>query len=212
MDTYVGEKFGKLIILSETEPNKLKYGKYSGRRFMAKCECGKIKSVNKRAVIRGRVKSCGCLQKEHATRHGLSMEKIYGVYRGMLQRCYDKKHWLYPRYGGRGITVCNEWKQDIHAFVKWAIENGYKKGLTIERKNNDLGYSSENCTFVSLRQNLNNTSKTIFLHVCGQKISLQNASRKYEIRSDVLYQRIKKLKWPDDKAVFTKVRKMKRRG
>lgn len=207
----IGIRFCRLIVISEDKEDKEKYGKYSGRRVFAKCDCGIIKSINRRSLLRGRTKSCGCLSIEKATKHGLSNKKIYNVYRSMVQRCTDETHWLYHRYGGRGITICEEWARDITSFYYWSLSAGYKNGLTIERKNNNKGYSPSNCKFVTLRENLNNTSKTIFLNINGKKISLQNACREHKINQEVVYQRIKKLKWSDEKAIKTPVRKMKKR-
>lgn len=208
MENIIGKRFSRLVVVEERPTDKA-YGKYSGRRLLVKCDCGNIKSVNRRAVIRGRVQSCGCLKPQK--KHGLSSKKIYSSYRSMLQRCYDQSHWLYHRYGGRGITVCDEWLKNIEVFYNWAMENGYRKGLTIDRINNDLGYSPDNCHFVTLRQNLNNTSKTIFVYIKDKKLTLQAACKKYNIDPSVVYQRIYKLKWDHEKAVKTPVRPMKKR-
>jgi hypothetical protein len=207
----IGNVYGRLTIIRELPSDKEKYGKYSGRRLLAKCSCGKIKNVNKRAVLRGRVKSCGCLQIEKASTHGLSNTKLYNKFRGMIQRCYDPDFWMYPWYGGRGIIVCDEWKNDIKKFYNWANRNGYKDGLQIDRIDNDGNYEPSNCRFVTLNENMNNTSKTIFLYFNDERISLQHASKKYNIDATVLYQRIKKLKWSTRKALITPVRFMKRR-
>lgn len=202
----IGRKFGMLTVLDEVPPDKEIYGKYSGRRLIVECTCGRKKSVNKRSVIRGRTKSCGCLQKATATTHGLSHTRAYRIWMAMKQRCCSKKHWLYPRYGGRGIFICEEWKNDVAIFCEWAAKNGCKKGLTIERKDNDGNYEPSNCKFVTIRENLNNTSKTVFLYVDGEKISLQNASLKYGINSAAISQRIKKLHWSDNNAVKVPLR------
>ena len=200
----VGEKFGKLTVLQLLPEDKEEYGKYSGKRVLVQCECGIVKSANMRSVSRGRTTSCGCARIDKITKHGYSRDRIYSVYRSMLQRCSDKKHWLYPRYGGRGISVCDEWVNDISAFVKWANENGYRPGVTIDRVENNDGYSPDNCRFVTKKENCNNTSKTVFLHIGGEKISLQDAAIKYDIYPSTIYQRIKKLKWTDEDAVKIK--------
>jgi len=210
MESYVGKKFSRLLIIEELAADLKKFGKYSGERFLALCDCGRIKSVNKRAVLRGRVKSCGCLQPETASTHGLSKTRAYRVWMAMKQRCCNKDHWLYPRYGGRGIKICEKWK-DVSVFCNWAKKNGIKQGLTIDRKNNDLGYFPENCRFVSKKKNLNNTSKTIYLDTPRGRLPLQEAAEFYGINDAVLYQRIKKLKWSHEKAVLTPLRVLKKR-
>lgn len=83
------------------------------------------------------------------------------VYWGIMGRCYNPDHISYPHYGARGIVVCDEWKNSINAFVKWAKDNGYKYGLQIDRKDNDKGYSPENCHWVTRAENQHNTSQTV---------------------------------------------------
>lgn len=198
-------KFGMLTVLEDIDPDPKKYGKYSGRRLIVKCDCGKIKNVNKRAVMRGRVRSCGCLHKKVITKHGLSETKIYAVWRAMIHRCSNPKSTSFFWYGGRGIQVCKEWS-NLRSFIDWCLGAGYKKGLTIERKNNDGNYCPDNCVFVSRRDNLNNTSKTVFLSIKGKKIALQNAAIKYGINQSALYQRIHKLGWSHERAVTVPVK------
>jgi len=206
----VGKKIGMLTIVAESAHDP-SYGKYSGERLIAQCECGKIKSVNRQAVLKGSVKSCGCLVAIKATRHGLSYEKLYRVHKSMIQRCYNSSHWLYPRYGGRGICVCENWRDNIKSFIEWAKANGYENTLTIDRIDNDGNYEPKNCRFVTKKENMNNTSKTIFLEINGVKISLQDAASKYNIDQTVIYQRLKKLKWTMEDCVFKPVKKLRRR-
>ena len=207
MENLIGEKIGMLIIISEDEPDIIKYGKYSGKRLTVKCECGKIKSVNKRSVLRGRTASCGCLRTKTITKHGLSGEKLYTIWNSMRVRCHNESSYTYKHYGGRGISVCDEWKDNVRAFFEWAMNSGYEEGLTIDRIDNDGDYSPSNCRFVTLKINANNKRSTIFLNIGNQKISLQDASVKFKLNPDTLYQRIHKLKWDHKKAVSKPVRK-----
>lgn len=94
-------------------------------------------------------KSCGCMNKEfyfqaHTT-HGLSSHRLYTIHRGMLQRCFNKNAKSYQRYGARGITMCNEWKNDFKSFYDWAILNGYDDELSIDRIDNNGNYEPSNC-------------------------------------------------------------------
>jgi len=77
----------------------------------------------------------------------------------MYMRCYCESHKHFDLYGGRGITICDEWKQDRTAFVDWAMHNGFDPGLTIDRINNDLGYFPENCRFATMKQQAQNRRK-----------------------------------------------------
>lgn len=201
----IGKRFGMLVVLKYTKSTF--YRKSELKRVLIKCDCGNKKDVPVRSIERGHTRSCGCLHKIKITKHGISNEKIYNVYRAMLQRCREKKHWLYPKYGGRGITVCDAWGNNPLEFKKWAISAGYNESLTIDREDNDKGYCPANCRFITKKQNMNNKSNTIYLKIEGCKISLQDAAIKYSIPASCIYQRVKKLKWSDKAAVTTPVRK-----
>lgn len=112
----------------------------------------------------GHTKSCGCLQKLSKMTFGLRMKKhaltshpLYWVYTAMKQRCFNPKNKSYKDYGGRGITVCDEWKNNFKAFYEWANKNGYKKGLAIDRIENDEGYSPDNCRWAEKAISHSNT-------------------------------------------------------
>ncbi len=100
-------------------------------------------------------------------------KKLYWVYYAMLQRCHNKNCSRYTQYGGRGITVCDEWKNDNIAFYRWALANGYKEGLTLDRINNNRGYSPDNCRWVSVKTQNNNTSKCVYITYSGETHTMQ---------------------------------------
>lgn len=133
--------------------------KTNKKRKMAKCicSCGNIKTVRYEALVSGMTQSCGCLRDEIAKKinrkHGLYKKRIFTVWQGMKQRCLNKNKESYPRYGGRGITVCDEWIHSVDAFYNWAIANGYNDNLTIDRIDNDKGYYPENCQWVTSQEN-----------------------------------------------------------
>ena len=121
-------------------------------------------------ILTGHTKSCGCLKLavllERNTTHGLRHHPLYKIWLGIRARCgvvqgCDKK--TLKNYAERGITVCDEWRDDFMAFYNWAITHGWSKGLEIDRKNNELGYSPENCHFVTRSRNQRNTRKTLRL-------------------------------------------------
>lgn len=155
-----GTKFGKLRIMNEIE--SIKYGKRKYRRFLCECICGNERIVLLDNLISGKTKSCGCLSviknKQRAT-HGLSHHPLYSVWCGMKRRCNNPNEEKYPRYGGRGIKVCKEWKEDFKKFYDWAIENGYKKGLQIDRIDNDGNYEPSNCKWETVQKNTQHTSR-----------------------------------------------------
>jgi len=113
------------------------------------------------AISRGYIKSCHCenarLFLERSIKHGLVKHPLYGVFKAMQQRCLNPKDKAYPEWGGRGITICDEWKNNFVSFYNWAIVNGYKKGLLLDRENNDKGYYPSNCRWITSNISNENT-------------------------------------------------------
>jgi len=137
------------------------------RKGLFKCYCGKEFETQIISVRNGNTKSCGCyISKVMATvnkskiTHGLSKQPIYHVWIMMKQRCYNKNSKRYKDWGGRGITVCDEWINDFEAFYSWAIPNGYNESLQIDREDNDGNYEPDNCRFTTAKINANNRRNT----------------------------------------------------
>jgi len=167
-ESYLGVKFGRLIV-TEILPSI----PYKIRRCKAICECGNIKEYYVGNILMGVTTSCGCLRKGLPIKHGLSIrgnnKSLYNVYMKMIHRCYDSTVWNYKNYGGRGIIVCKEWKNDARVFAKWAIENGYKKDLQIDRfPDNNGNYEPSNCRWATHTQNANNTRSNVLLIYNGE--------------------------------------------
>ena len=101
---------------------------------------------------------------QNNTRH---TNRLYSIWCDMKQRCYNPKHIAYKHYGQKGITICPEWRTDFVTFENWALTNGYKNPLTIERKNNALGYNPENCCWIPKTEQLYNRSCTVLYTVNG---------------------------------------------
>ena len=113
------------------------------------------KNVEKQLGHGKQYKSCGCDANAHKISHGESRTKLYRVWDSMKSRCLNSKHHAYKDYGGRGITLCHEW-YEYEPFKKWALEHGYVQGLTIDRIDNNNGYSELNCRFINIAENLRN--------------------------------------------------------
>ena len=120
--------------------------------------------INGSKLKNGHTKSCGCLSKEITSEmsrtHGMSDTRLYRIYKKMYRRCYKPKTKSFENYGGRGITICTEWlgEHGFENFAKWSTENGYNDNLSIDRKDNDKGYSPENCRWVNYKDQGNNRS------------------------------------------------------
>lgn len=150
-----GKRFGRLTVLKRVFPPNTKNKAY----WLCQCDCGKTTVCTSKSLRGGHTKSCGCLQREdaknRATVHGFSGEPLYYVHNMMKQRCFNHNNKNFKDYGGRGIRVCKEWLEYTE-FRKWAMENGYKPGLSIERINNDGNYCPENCTWITIAEQQKN--------------------------------------------------------
>lgn len=146
------QKFGRLLVLE-------KIGVVNHRvLWRCICDCGNECNASSHDLCGGKKKSCGCLKKENKSVyvHGKSKERIHKEWRGILHRCKNPSASHYENYGGRGITVCDEWKEDFMSFYEWSMQNGYEDNLTLDRKDNDKGYSPENCRWVTHMENCHN--------------------------------------------------------
>ena len=142
--------------------------KRNKRYGVFQCECGEIKDVFISSVINGTSKSC-----KHCAwnRFGLTKDDYYSIIyarRRAINRCYNSNYEQYHRYGGRGITVCSEWLENQDAFVKWAVDNGWEKGLSLDRIDNDGAYSPGNCRWATNKQQARNKSSCIYLKHNGE--------------------------------------------
>lgn len=141
-----GDKVGQRILLGPA------FSLGNRWAFVAKCSCGQISLVDPTNLKKG-VKSCKSCSK---IQHGESDTRLFSIFTDMKTRCYNENRDCYKNYGGRGITVCEEWLNNPTAFFLWARSNGYRDDLEIDREDNDLGYSPTNCRWVTpLVQNNN---------------------------------------------------------
>lgn len=202
----VGQRFGRWVVLREShrKPNQL--------YFLCRCDCGAEKAVERGNLRDGRSTSCGCWNRESAsarsTKHGHAgyaykrrPSSTYQIWSGMLKRCTNQNCAAYPRYGGRGISVCERWRK----FENFLADMGERPaGLTLERKDNDRGYEPENCKWATRReQSLNQRPRRkhgkFLVTVNGITAPLSVLAEKHGIRYATAFYRIKRHGWtPQD--------------
>lgn len=207
-----GERFGELTVLRR-EPTRFSD---KGRRTMwlCKCDCGNITVVDSASLRRKHgTRTCGQHQSKsnvlaHTT-HGLSKTGIYKKWHGIKNRCGNRSSPDYERYGGRGITVCDEWKNDFQAFYDWAMANGYSDDLTIDRIDNNGNYEPSNCRWVGREVQVNNTRSNHYLELNGRVQTMAEWCRELGINKSTLRTRVVKLGWSDEKALTTPIRNKK---
>lgn len=121
----------------------------------------------------------------------------------MRTRCYSESHKSYPEYGGRGITVCDEWKNSSDSFIEWALENGYNDSLTLDRIDNNKGYSPNNCRWATMKEQANNTRKNVVIKYNGEEKTISQWADELGINRNTLSNRIKR-GWSVERAFETR--------
>lgn len=200
MKDLTGMKFNRLAVES--------FAYRDGKNYYwnCVCECGSKRRLQGGLLTSGKVVSCGCYNREVITKHGLDGNKLYHVLNSMKHRCDSPKSKSYHRYGGRGITVCDTWRNDPYSFIGWAMTHGYEDGLSIDRIDNDGNYCPENCRWVDKRTQARNTSHNTWLTYKGETKTISEWADEYGINRSTLCIRIHKMGWPIDKALETPLR------
>lgn len=173
-----GQRFGRLVVIEKSVSGQ---GRHV--RWLCQCDCGNTTIVDGGNLKAGRTKSCGCYVKEgnsHRT-HGDSRTRLYRIWRGIKQRCYCPKASHYKSYGGRGITMCGEWLNSFEAFRDWSLSNGYRDDLSIDRKDNNRGYSPDNCGWSTNMEQANNKRTNVLFTIHGQTKSMNAWARELGI-------------------------------
>jgi hypothetical protein len=158
----VGNKYGSLTAVSRARE------KGSPVHWNCMCDCGKMVVVRAECLKRGSTRSCGCYKYARLYKHGLCDHPLYKVWESMSSRCNNPNERSFHNYGGRDISITDEWKNP-EAFIRWSLENGWEPGLQIDREDNDKGYSPDNCRFVTSKVNNNNTRMLISTNKSGYR-------------------------------------------
>ena len=186
-----GQTFGRLTVLERVEAGTKRYAVW-----LCKCSCGNTKIVRSCHLRSGAVVSCGCYQKEIARKynstHKESKTRLYNEWQHMKKRCYWKNYNAYNLYGGKGITVCDEWKNSFVAFKDWALNNGYTDELTLDRIDINKNYEPSNCRWATKYIQSNNRSINRIVEYHGEKGVYEGMCRKLNVNQTTIRSRMKK--------------------
>lgn len=188
-----GQRFGRWTVIRRAPQSQT-----GGKKILwvCKCDCGEIREVLGDSLRSGKSVSCGCFRadtiREIGKRYKEKVKKydgpfdrgIYNSWYSMIGRCYNKNHKSYKDYGGRGITVCDEWRTSYLIFREWAIANGYKNNLSIDRIDVNGNYEPSNCRWATAKEQGNNRRNNHFLEAHGQRKTLTQWADFFGVRLD----------------------------
>lgn len=187
-DDLRGKRFERLIAV------KPEYNPKMGWSWGCLCDCGNYVLVKRDHLTSAHTKSCGCLSREKTSErmltHGQTNTRVYSIWAGMKNRCQNPNLKSYHYYGGRGISVCEEWEHSFESFYEWAMTNGYKKKLTIDRIDVNGNYEPNNCRWATSREQANNRRSNYSVTFNGETTTLAEFSRKYGFNYSTLISRI----------------------
>lgn len=199
-----GRKYGRLTVLREN-------GKQRGNiLWLCRCDCGNEINAIAYNLKNGHTRSCGCLSSEikssvHST-HKCSGGRLYRIWRHIKSRCLNKKVPHYKYYGERGITMCKEWEKSFETFLDWAISNGYKENLSIDRIDVNGNYEPSNCRWANAKMQANNKTNNRLIEYNGECHTLSEWSSILGISHLTISKRIDDYGWDVKKAFETPVR------
>ena len=194
-----GQKYGRLLAIKYLYTNKRKKAVW-----LCKCECGKYIEVPSDNLAIGNTKSCGCLHSdmskekikkiiENQTKYKKPHQKhIITVFNQIKTRCYNENCKAYKNYGGRGIKVCDKWLDNPNSFYEWSINNGYKKGLSIDRIDVNKDYEPNNCRWITNLEQQNNKRNNKYLEFNGEKHTYAEWSRIFNIPTATISDRVRR--------------------
>lgn len=205
-DSLIGKKFNSLEILKLDKVNK------SGQYYiLCKCNCGKIKSFRADRVLNGISKTCGCQNKnyKYGDHHNLSHKyaNLYSMWNTMRHRCKNPQNNKFKDYGKRGISYCSEW-DDFPTFLSWSVSNGYKKGLSLDRIDNNGNYEPKNCRWVTNKEQQRNTRKSHFVVYKNTKKTIAEWCELLELPYKTILYRILH-NWGIEKSFETPIKRRK---
>lgn len=153
------------------------------------CKCGRFKIIHEHVLRRQLTKLCRQCVIENPL-GGVKNPRLYKAYCAIIQRCENPKSKVYNYYGGRGISLCREWRDSFEDFARWALERGYNDGLTIERNDVNGNYCRDNCSWVTQKDQMRNTRRNVFLEFNGERKCVSQWSEELGISAKAIYNRI----------------------
>lgn len=177
---HAGKDFGRLHVLGGIGQDE-----HGTRIYLCRCSCGRWKLARGSDLVRGDVRSCGCLRLQH----GGTGSRLFRIWESVKTRCTNEHDPAFQNYGGRGIRICDEWRDSFEAFRTWAEANGYADDLTIDRIDVDGDYAPENCRWATRKEQQNNTRRNVLVTYRGQLLTLMQASEASGISYSVLRHR-----------------------
>lgn len=182
---WTGEKVGDLTVIGLGK--KYKNGKIT---WDCRCKCGRVVRRISFDLSHKRATHCSkCANRVSQIVHGMTGTKIYQVWQGIKARCYNPNNNSYKNYGGRGIRLCDDWKSDFQVFYDWAVSNGYKEGLSIERLDVNGNYCPDNCSWIPMSDQAKNTRANVFIEHGGERETLSEWNRVYGLPLNTVSQR-----------------------
>ena len=173
-----GQRFGKLVVIERAFVRKKKV------YWKCQCDCGEVRYHFTDTLLRGNAKSCGCGYRKHE----LSHSGLWNVFYGMRKRCLNPLAHGYENYGGRGIKVCDEWleKDGFIKFKEWALANGYEKGLSLDRIDNNGNYEPSNCRWATDREQANNRRNNVLVTYKGETHTISEWAKKTGLKESCI--------------------------
>lgn len=193
----LGKKFGRLLVIKHLEVNEREK---DWKAWVCECDCGNKKGFSTNELTSGRVVSCGCYNKEKMSKrakekfstHGLTKTRLYNIWCAMKARCLRESAIGYDLYGGRGISVCDEWENSFEMFYEWSMSNGYKDALTLDRIDVNGNCEPSNCRWATYTTQANNRRNTKRIEIKGELLTVREISDKYGINYNTVSTRYQK--------------------
>lgn len=210
-EMFIGKKYGKLTVIEI-----LGYGTGHDILCLARCDCGTTKRYSLYKIEKSTTTSCGCYRKEFVSAasktHGLTKHPLYRIWSGIKSRCYNSKFERYATYGAKGVEMCKEWINDFPSFYNWCLSNGWQKGLQIDKDKKSIEklgvigkmYSPEWCSVITPFENSNFKRNNKALTINGERVTVSQASKKYNINYNTLQRRLER-GWSDYDATHNAV-------